>query len=41
MRRVPDDCYTLGEYVDMEIRSVISDTYRGMLKREIVSPEDV
>jgi hypothetical protein len=35
MRRVTDDCNTFGEYVAMELRSLSSDTYRRMLKREI------
>jgi len=33
MRRVADDCDTFGEYVAMELRSLSSDTYRRMLKR--------
>jgi len=35
MRRVADDCDTFEEYVAMELRSLSSDTYRRMLKREI------
>jgi hypothetical protein len=35
MRRVPDEYDTFGEYVAMELRSLNSDTYRKMLKRDI------
>ena len=35
MRRVPDDFDTFGEYVAMELRSLSSEMYRKMLKREI------
>jgi hypothetical protein len=35
MRRMADDYDTLGEYVAMELRSLSSDMYRRMLKREI------
>ena len=35
MRRLPDDFHTFGEYVDMELRSLSSEMYSKMLKREI------
>jgi len=35
MRRLPDDFDTFGEYVAMELRSLSSEMYRKMLKREI------
>jgi hypothetical protein len=35
MRRVPDDFDTFGEYEAMELRSLSSEMYRKMLKREI------
>jgi hypothetical protein len=35
MRRLPDEFDTFGEYVAMELRSLSSETYRKMLKREI------
>ena len=35
MHRVPDDFNTFGEYVAMELRSLSSEMYRKMLKREI------
>jgi hypothetical protein len=35
MRRPPDDFDTFGEYVAMELRSLSSEMYRKMLKREI------
>jgi len=35
MRRVPDDFDTFGEYVAIKLRSLSSEMYRKMLKREI------
>jgi len=35
MCRLPDDFDTFGEYVTMELRSLSSEMYRKMLKREI------
>jgi hypothetical protein len=35
MPRLPDDFDTFGEYVAMELRSLGSEMYRKMLKREI------
>jgi len=35
MHRLPDDFDTFGEYVAMELRSLSSEMYRKMLKREI------
>jgi hypothetical protein len=35
MLRLPDDYDTFGEYVAMELRSLSSETYRKLLKREI------
>ena len=35
MCRLPDDFDTFGEYVAMELRSLSSEMYRKMLKREI------
>jgi hypothetical protein len=35
MRRLPDDFDTFGEYVALELRSLSSEMYRKMLKREI------
>jgi hypothetical protein len=35
MRRLPNDFDTFGEYVAMELRSLSSEMYRKMLKREI------
>ena len=35
MRRLPDDFDTFGECVAMELRSLSSEMYRKMLKREI------
>jgi len=35
MRRLPDEFDTFGEYVAMELRSLSSEMYRKMLKREI------
>jgi hypothetical protein len=38
MKRVPDEYDTFGEYVAMELRSMSSDTYRRMPKKEIHQP---
>jgi len=35
MRRLPDEFDTFGQYVAMELRSLSSEIYRKMLKREI------
>ena len=35
MRRAPDDFDTFGEYVAMELRSLSSEMYRKVLKRDI------
>ena len=35
MRRLPDEFNTFGEYVAMELRSLNSEMYKKMLKREI------